>query len=121
MNLAEVKSLLTTRRAELQEQIEVVIPKVEELQNRIESIRETIARLQDRRDKLAAWGSKKVEIPNRPGGLPEFGLHFSFELEPLKSRLTGKELAAQVQQEINEYDEQIRQLEREVGAAKPRG
>jgi hypothetical protein len=117
VNVQEVKQRLLERRAELKEQLEVVLPKVEKLEGEIKGNRETIARLEQRRDILARYGNKRIEIPNpTPTGpaLPELGQFYAIELEPFRSIKTGKQLAAEVQVQIDDLLRTVQDLEREA-------
>src|SRR5215204_4014232 len=98
MSLVEtMRERLNARRAELQEELEVVLPRVEQLESRIKEARGTIERLSTRRDRLAAYGNTKIEIPQSQT-LPQIGQYYVVELEPLRTLKSGKELARKFQE-----------------------
>jgi hypothetical protein len=113
MTLTELRERLTERHGELQEELEA-LPQAQALQQRIDTQRDNIARLTIRRDRLAAYGSKQLEIPYPSAWLPEYGQGFLIDVEPLRSAKTGKQLAADVQLEIDEYEADIRECRREI-------
>ena len=113
MNLATMREKLSTRRAELQAEFER-LPELERLQAQIDAGRVEVERFKRRRDWFAEWGSRKVEISQPPGQIPALGTHVVVEMEPRRSRLTGKELAAKEQRQIDEQEASIRALEAEI-------
>jgi DNA repair exonuclease SbcCD ATPase subunit len=116
LNLEQVKKQLNQRRAELQEEIEVTLPRVEQIEGQLTSLREDLARLENQRDVLASYGKRRIVVPNpHPGTLPELGRIHGFELEPFRSVKTGQELADEFQRDkINPVRDEIHRLEREA-------
>jgi DNA repair exonuclease SbcCD ATPase subunit len=117
LNLEQVKQQLNQRRAELQEEIEVTLPRVEQIEGQLTSLREELARLEDQRDVLASYGKRHIAVPNpHPGTLPpELGRIDGFELEPFRSAKTGHELANEFQRDkINPVRDEIHGREREA-------
>lgn len=115
MNTGTLRERLAARRAEVQEQIELVLPQVEQLEARIVGVRETIARLVERREKLAAYGDRPIEFAETRN-VPEVGQFYAVELEPRRSRKSGRELAAEVQREIDEQQQEIKACQRQIDA-----
>lgn len=101
---------LEARRAHLAE-LEQAYVRVEQIEQQVADLRQDVARFAQKRDAFAAYGNKKIEVPN-PHRSPDTGL--TFELEPFRSVLTGKQLADQVQRgEIDPLTSEIKKLEAE--------
>lgn len=100
--LEDLRARVQTRRVELQHEITEVLPAVERLHEEINNHREDIAKLERRRDVLAAFGAKPIPIPQPDAVVPSVGPYYTVEVEPLKSKLTGRDLAAKVQADIDD-------------------
>lgn len=87
---------------------------VDQLASRINGTQEAIARLEQRRKTFAAFRGNRVEIPQRPARHQELG---TIELEALRSAMTGRELAAKAQAEIEDLKAEVKQLERQKADA----
>jgi hypothetical protein len=85
---------------------------VDQIQQMISGLRDDVARCERRRDAFRAHGKRRIEIPDQASlpGLPPI------ELEPRRSRLTGAELAAGVQAEIDNLQREIKRHEAEAAA-----
>lgn len=91
------------------------------LETQLGGLREDVARLERRRDKFAALGKGHVE---KPMSTFEQGWGVVIEWEPIRSALTGAELAAKVEATIVPLREQVASLEtqiRELLAVGPAG
>jgi hypothetical protein len=107
-------SIIEDRREQLRaeaQDIEERLARSETLHQTLRGLREDIERAERRRDAFASYGSKPIEIPQPDA-------HYNgliIEVEPLRSRYTGKQLAQQIQQgEIDPTKREIKRLEGEV-------
>jgi chromosome segregation ATPase len=93
-------------------QLEENYAKAEQGQQVIRDLRSDLARLEARRDGFKAHGKNRIEVPDEAHlpGLPPI------ELEPRQSRLTGNELAAGVQVEIDHLEREIKRHEVQVAS-----
>jgi uncharacterized small protein (DUF1192 family) len=108
-----LRERLGARRAELADEASD-LDTVEELQARIVSLGADVARFEQQRDALAAWGDRRIEVPQPPAPLPGHP-HVRLELEPLRSAKTGRALAAELQAvQIDPLLAQIREDEQAI-------
>jgi hypothetical protein len=100
------------RREELAEAT-ARIDEAEALGPKVEDLRRDISRLEERRDQLAALGDDRVEIGQRSY---DQRFHIEIEWEPVRSKLTGKELAATIESEIVALRQELANTESRIAA-----
>lgn len=107
---ALLKDSISKRNAEAVE-FKAATEKAATLNNELTSLREDLARVQKRRDQFAAIGAGHVEK-----ALESYEERYRSEIvwEPLRSKLTGAELAAGVDREIDTLQGEISKREKEI-------
>ena len=87
------------------------LDEAEKLRQVVANLREDVVRMEEKRDRLAALGDGHVEIPQK-----SFDQRFRVEIEwmPLRSRLSGAELAAELEATIVPLRAEVKALEARV-------
>jgi hypothetical protein len=101
-NSSEVEKALRERRQEAVE-LERKAEEAARLEQEVNDLRKDLARFYQRHASLAALGDKHLEVPQK-SPYPGFGV---IEWEPLRSKRTGRELAADVQVNIDHLEGEI--------------
>ena len=73
------------------------LDEAEKLRHVVANLREDVVRMEEKRDRLAALGDGRIEIAQESYD-QQYGISVTWE--PLRSRLTGAELAADLESEI---------------------
>ena len=87
------------------------LDEADRLRQVVANMREDVARQETRRDRLLALGDGHIEIAQE-SYLQEFGVSIAFE--PIRSKLTGNQLAAEVEEEIAGLLKEIASVEKRV-------
>jgi len=85
--------------------------KAQALDSALDDIRKDIARLERRRDSFKALGAERVEIPQRSY---HPGYRTTIEWEPIRSKKTGAELAADVEANLPSLRAEAARLEKAI-------
>jgi hypothetical protein len=109
--MGDVSATIARRREELQE-LEEAAEQAAQLKTRLDGLRDDLARLEARRDKFAAYGNRPIEIEQRSF---DQRFHCEIEWEPIRSRKSGKELAAEVEKTCAELRREISGMEKQIG------
>lgn len=110
MDTTALLDSITRRKAEAVE-FDAAAEKAATLNNELTSLRVDLARMQKRRDQFAAIGEGHVEM-----ALKSYEERYRTEIvwEPLRSKLTGAELAAEVDRELASLSDEISKREKEI-------
>ena len=96
LGTTKTQSAPRDRRLELVE-ANARLDEAEKLGPVVASMREDVARMESKRDRLAALGDARIEIAQESYH-PQYGISVTWE--PIRSKLSGNELAAEVENAI---------------------
>ncbi len=108
--MTSLETALQERKAEARE-LEETAEQARALGSNIEDMKIDLQRAEARHAAFAAVGKERVEIPIKQF-VPQF--HCELAFEPLKSLLSGTELAAKVGEKITYLRAQIAEAERKI-------
>ena len=98
------------RRQELVE-ANARLDEAERLRQVVANLRDDVARMEQKRDRLAALGDGRIEIAQESYD-QQYGISVSWE--PLRSKLTGSQLAAEVETSIAPLRQEVANAETRI-------
>ncbi len=109
MEHPDIKATVNKRKAELAE-FEVKAQQAASKQGEVDGMRRDLERLRKRRDYFASLGDEPLRVPYRLVVPP----HGELTMRPLETAMSGNELAAAQQQNLDHLESEIARAEREI-------